>query len=1392
MKQKVLFTLISLLCAACAGAATMDVEINLWSGTQVVDDNWGGSQSISADKLAQVEAGDELAVTVSAVSQTAEWPQVSLRNSSWVMFDPAVGVNLQKDAAVPVTVRMAISETVAAEIKDNGCIITGCGFTMTSIDLIHKQELGEGEKGDPVHTIWTGDKAIDWSEGAQNGWQTIDAAAFADAQTGWKLRFNYSNLAMGAQGHIQTGEWKDMPDATEYINLTASYFEFDITDAMLAELQKGGCIVSGIGFNLTSVDLIDPAQIPSMNCTLAADAVKCWEAGEQPQITVNLQSLESKEMTTTVTVKLRTDAYADVDTYTKEVTIPSGETKTVTFPLTLNPGFYHAVVEANYGLLRDFNIGYAPTAIVSAPDMQADFADFWATAKAELAAIPIDAKLTLREDLSTGARNIYFVEMQSISNGDGKPVTIRGYYAVPKAEGTYPVVITQNGYDSGGLSDIYIPQTDGNPEWIELNISNRGQLVNNRDPYKDENAFYGEDYQPNEWFAYNFGDKDTYYYRGAYMDVVRSIDFVCSQDKVQKENIFMTGGSQGGAFAIAGAALGDGRLNAIAPSIQFMGDFPDYFKVGSWPASTARAMQQKLSMSDEDMYKFLSYFDTKNLATLVTCPVTSAMGLQDPVCPPHTNFAPYNNFKSEEKHYVVNPECQHETPADWYNAYMDFFKAHLKTVEDPDVPTEPTIVPINLWKGEQTCTDDWQGYQIIDASKCQLIAAGDEIVVTVSALSETLSTPALMLNNKAWGELVDAPTVQLAGVTLPYEAVIPVTEAMATELKANGFIVKGAGFTFTSVVLRHKVYPSEVEKGDAATTVWTGEEVISWVEGSNNSVLVDKSAMPSSMKAGDKVRVYITGLGVESATGRLLANWTALDGFKNVSPLKGNYYEYTLTDANVAALKEKGLRVSGNRYTATRVDIIDPGKEYLIISQIDDADIKAWEKDETPNLTMTMTNVETEAATVPYTVTLYRDMVDDETGTHSVYYTNTTDVTIPAGGTVTETMEMKDVMEPGFYQMIASVNGNDVCAYNIGFDLTGIVSPDDSQPDFKEYWDEAKAELAGIGMDVKLTEQTEYSTAARKVYLVEMKSVADEEGGEPVTIKGYYAEPTADGVYPAVIRYQGTDGGTSALPAPMGGDDNKEWCEFVLSTRGQMLCRDDKYGFDFYSYGWGDMREHYNRNAYLDCVRAVDFVKSRDKVDDDAIFAAGGSQGGCFTYVAAGLTQAFRAIAPSITGHADFTDGMKIVNWPRQKFLDAQEALGWTDDERDAFNSYYDTKNFAKWVTCPVITSFSLQDTTDPAHTNIAPYNLLQNVEKADNRYIVNPFLGHGTPADWTQTYMDFFGNYVGTKIPTGINEVTTEAQDAADGPAYNLAGMRVGDDYKGIVIVNGRKYVRK
>ena len=141
--------------------------------------------------------------------------------------------------------------------------------------------------------------------------------------------------------------------------------------------------------------------------------------------------------------------------------------------------------------------------------------------------------------------------------------------------------------------------------------------------------------------------------------------------------------------------------------------------------------------------------------------------------------------------------------------------------------------------------------------------------------------------------------------------------------------------------------------------------------------------------------------------------------------------------------------------------------------------------------------------------------------------------------------------------------------------------------------------------------------------------------------------------------------------------------------------------------------------------------------------------------MAAGLTGAFKAIAPSITGHADFVDGMKIVNWPRANFLAAKEKLGMTDEEMNTFNAYFDVMNFASHVNCPTITSFSLQDTTDPAHTNVAPFNLLINVKSEDKKYIINPFLGHATASDWGTKYLEFFKQYTNNNAPAGSEAAT-------------------------------------
>lgn len=49
----------------------------------------------------------------------------------------------------------------------------------------------------------------------------------------------------------------------------------------------------------------------------------------------------------------------------------------------------------------------------------------------------------------------------------------------------------------------------------------------------------------------------------------------------------------------------------------------------------------------------------------------------------------------------------------------------------------------------------------------------------------------------------------------------------------------------------------------------------------------------------------------------------------------------------------------------------------------------------------------------------------------------------------------------------------------------------------------------------------------------------------------------------------------------------------------------------------------------------------------------------------------------------------------------------------------------------------------------------------------------------------------ISAPVPTGINNITTDAADA-NAPAYNLAGQKVGKEYKGVVIKVGKKFIQK
>ena len=405
-----------------------------------------------------------------------------------------------------------------------------------------------------------------------------------------------------------------------------------------------------------------------------------WVFDTKPSITVHIENPNAVAVEANVIAKITTDLKKAVATIEQVVEVPANGTLDVpvTTPEDLAPGIYRANCIVNNKGARTFNFAISPEKIVSEPDKQPDFDEYWAAAKEQLAALDMDAQLTEITSKSTAKRKIYLVELKSVPDSpEGEPVTVRGYYAEPQDGQKHPVIMHFYGYDSQNATS-WPPCPGGNEnDYAEFFFSIRGQMLNNRaaanripDGKGDFVNIYGD------WFAYNFGVKDGYYYRGAFMDCVQAVRFMATRETSDMTQLFAEGSSQGGALSYATAALSDYPFTAIAPCVAFLGDFPDYFNIVGWPAETAKANQG--DMTDEEMYAFLSYFDTKNLATRISCAVIACSGLQDGTCPPHTNLAPYNNLLTEDKEMYYYPEMGHEIPGNWNSKIMNFFKERMK------------------------------------------------------------------------------------------------------------------------------------------------------------------------------------------------------------------------------------------------------------------------------------------------------------------------------------------------------------------------------------------------------------------------------------------------------------------------------------------------------------------------------------------------------------------------------------------------------------------------------------------------------------------------------------------------------------------------------------------
>ena len=463
----------------------------------------------------------------------------------------------------------------------------------------------------------------------------------------------------------KTGEFP--PNFAGYFDQRRRYFvpleALDLTgDNVIAIKFFDGWSPNG-GFLNAAVMTVEPAStVDKLKLKVNVQDDDYIFLGEDSiAIAPTIENKGKKSLRATVRIVVTTDAYKPVKSQELKIDIPAHATATMgTFGLkNAEPGFYRykVSVEMDGGqkLEEQVNVGYEPEKIASPNDEAADFDTFWKANKAQLASVQPDYQLMLIPEQSKLDYEMYHVSMRSLDNE-----LIMGYYAKPKKAGKHPVIVEYMGYGS----KPYFPNQswDGFAYFV---LSIRGQALN------EKSNHFGT------WFTYGIDNKNTYYYRGAFMDVLRALDFVSSRDEIDGERIAVRGSSQGGALSVVAASL-DTRVKALAIGIPFLSDFQDYFKIAPWPKSDVdhyRAQHPEVSW--KKVYQTLSYFDIKNLASRIRVPLVMGIGVQDNVCPPHINFAAYNQVKSE-KSWMAFPQHGHSTGNAFYEAGLDLFRRTLQ------------------------------------------------------------------------------------------------------------------------------------------------------------------------------------------------------------------------------------------------------------------------------------------------------------------------------------------------------------------------------------------------------------------------------------------------------------------------------------------------------------------------------------------------------------------------------------------------------------------------------------------------------------------------------------------------------------------------------------------
>jgi cephalosporin-C deacetylase-like acetyl esterase len=282
-----------------------------------------------------------------------------------------------------------------------------------------------------------------------------------------------------------------------------------------------------------------------------------------------------------------------------------------------------------------------------------DFESYWTKQKKSLNALPMDIKRAAV--LGTDSDNGFTCEDIEINCLGSKPV--HGYFARPEkaGPGSLPIVLLVH---AAGVKGSWCRSEPGNA----LKYAKKGTLcfdLNAHGMLNDQPESYYADLENGELKSYwlqGLANRDEVYFRGMYLRLLRTIDFLTKQPEWDGKRILVIGESQGGGQALVAAGL-DSRVSAVVAIVPAMCDWFGSLskRMSGWPQPFDS------NVSKEEMLKALPYFDAANILRGSKAIIYTEIGLIDMTCPATSVYAAVNQANGQKIIYPV-PYRPHHQP----------------------------------------------------------------------------------------------------------------------------------------------------------------------------------------------------------------------------------------------------------------------------------------------------------------------------------------------------------------------------------------------------------------------------------------------------------------------------------------------------------------------------------------------------------------------------------------------------------------------------------------------------------------------------------------------------------------------------------------------------------